>query len=218
MKVLLLTHSFNSLTQRLYVEIERLGHEVSVEFDINDHVTEEAVHLFQPDILIAPFLKRAIPESIWSKLTCLIVHPGPKGDRGPSSLDWAILRGEKQWGVTLLQAVADMDAGPIWASRRFACATHPKSSIYRNEVSDGAVECVLEALAKFQDPNFIPEPLQGDGNWNDLMKQTDRHIDWGTDDSATILRKIQCGDGNPGVLDIINDSEFYLHNACLEPT
>lgn len=218
MKVLLLTHSFNSLTQRLYVEIERLGHEVSVEFDINDHVTEEAVHLFQPDILIAPFLKRAIPKSIWSKLTCLIVHPGPKGDRGPSSLDWAILRGEKQWGVTLLQAVADMDAGPIWASRRFAMRTAPKSSIYRNEVSDGAVECVLEALAKFQDPNFIPEPLQGDGNWNDLMKQADRHIDWGTDDSATILRKIQCGDGNPGVLDIINDREVYLHNACLEPS
>lgn len=55
MKVLLLTHSFNSLTQRLYVEIERHGHEVSVEFDINDRVTKEAVDLFQPDILIAPF-------------------------------------------------------------------------------------------------------------------------------------------------------------------
>jgi putative two-component system hydrogenase maturation factor HypX/HoxX len=217
MKVLLLTHSFNSLTQRLYVEIERLGHEISIEFDINDRVTEEAVDLFQPDILIAPFLKRAIPESIWSRLTCLIVHPGPKGDRGPSSLDWAILRGEKQWGVTLLQAIADMDAGPIWASRRFTMRNAPKSSLYRNEVSDGAAECVLEALAKFQDPAFIPEPLQGDGNWNDLMTQTDRHIDWHVDNSITILRKIQCGDGNPGVLDIINDTEVYLHNACLEP-
>jgi len=216
MKVLLLTHSFNSLTQRLYVEIERLGHALSVEFDINDQVTEEAVDLFQPDLLIAPFLKRAIPESVWSRLPCLIVHPGPKGDRGPSALDWAILRGEKQWGVTLLQAVADMDAGPIWATRTFDMRNAPKSSLYRNEVTNAAVECVLEALAKFEDPAFAPEPLDGDGTWNDLMTQAERRIDWQQDDSQTILRKINCADGNPGTLDIINDQEVYLHNARLD--
>ncbi|HEX6829037.1 MAG TPA: hypothetical protein VF104_08665, partial [Burkholderiales bacterium] len=34
MRVLLLTHSFNSLAQRLYVELAERGHEVSVELDI----------------------------------------------------------------------------------------------------------------------------------------------------------------------------------------
>jgi putative two-component system protein, hydrogenase maturation factor HypX/HoxX len=34
------------------------------------------------------------------------VHPGIKGDRGPSSLDWAIANHEKTWGVTILQAAA----------------------------------------------------------------------------------------------------------------
>ena len=34
---------------------------VSVEFDINDRVTEEAVALFRPELVVAPFLKRAIP-------------------------------------------------------------------------------------------------------------------------------------------------------------
>ncbi len=216
MKILLLTHSFNSLTQRLYVEIERLGHELSVEFDINDSVTEEAVEIFQPDLLIAPFLKRAIPESVWSRLPCLIVHPGPKGDRGPSSLDWAILRGETEWGVTLLQAVEEMDAGPIWATRSFPMRSAPKSSIYRNEVSDGAVECVIEALEKHTDPNFKPDPLDGDGTWNDLMKQSDRQIDWTTDTTETIIRKIHSADGNPGVLDTIDGHEVYLHNVRRE--
>ncbi|MDV7338299.1 hydrogenase maturation protein [Terasakiella sp. A23] len=213
MKILLLTHSFNSLTQRLYVEIERLGYDLSVEFDINDSVTIEAVDLFKPDLIIAPFLKRAIPQSVWSKLPCLIVHPGPKGDRGPSSLDWAILRDEKEWGVTLLQAVAEMDAGPIWATRNFPMRTAPKSSLYRNEVTEMAVECVLEALDKFNDPDFTPEPLEGNGTWNDLMKQSDRAIDWQVDDSQTILNKVNSADGNPGLL----DGEYYLHNARLEP-
>ena len=43
MRILLLTHSFNSLAQRLHVELTGLGHLVSVEFDINVAVTREAV-------------------------------------------------------------------------------------------------------------------------------------------------------------------------------
>ena len=49
MRILLLCHAFNSLTQRLYVELSADGHEVSVEFDITDTVTDEAVALFRPD-------------------------------------------------------------------------------------------------------------------------------------------------------------------------
>ena len=75
MRILLLTHSFNSLCQRLFVELEAAGHEVSVEFDINDAVTEEAVALFEPDCLVAPFLKRAIPESVWRSASLLYRAP-----------------------------------------------------------------------------------------------------------------------------------------------
>ena len=106
MRILLLTHAFNSLSQRLFVELKHHGHDVSVEFDINDAVTIEAVELFQPDLVIAPFLKRAIPEIIWRNHICLVVHPGILGDRGPSALDWAILNAEESWGVTVLQANA----------------------------------------------------------------------------------------------------------------
>ena len=43
MKILFLTHSFNSLAQRLYIELTRQGHEISIEFDINDAITAQAV-------------------------------------------------------------------------------------------------------------------------------------------------------------------------------
>ncbi|MBL8430860.1 MAG: hypothetical protein JNK80_00525, partial [Dechloromonas sp.] len=51
MRILLLTHSFNSLTQRVYCELAELGHQVSVEFDIADEVSAEAVALFAPDLI-----------------------------------------------------------------------------------------------------------------------------------------------------------------------
>ena len=128
MRLLFLTHSFNSLTQRLYVEATCWGHEVSVEFDINDRVTEEAVALYRPDLVVATYLRRPIPDAVWRQVTCLVIHPGVVGDRGPSALDWAILCGEAEWGVTLLQAEAEMDAGPVWATKRFPLRLARKSS------------------------------------------------------------------------------------------
>ena len=120
MKLLLLAHAFNGLTQRLHCALREAGHEVSVELDISDAVTEEAVALADPDLIVAPFLKRRIPESVWSVRPCLVVHPGPPGDRGPAALDWAVLRGDAAGGVTVLQATGDFDAGPVWAWRTFA--------------------------------------------------------------------------------------------------
>ncbi|MDD2872322.1 MAG: hydrogenase maturation protein, partial [Azoarcus sp.] len=104
MRILFLTHSFNSLSQRLFAELRADGHLVSVEFDIADRVAEEAVALFRPDVIVCPFLKRAVPASIWRDHLTLIVHPGIVGDRGPSALDCAILEKQPEWGVTVLQA------------------------------------------------------------------------------------------------------------------
>ena len=39
MRVLLLSRSFNGLTQRLLLALEQDGHEVSIELDIADSVT-----------------------------------------------------------------------------------------------------------------------------------------------------------------------------------
>ena len=103
---------------------------------------------------------RPIPGDIWPAVPCFIVHPGPAGDRGPTSLDWAIMGGAARWGVTVLQANAVMDAGDIWASAEFALpAGESKSSVYRTEVADAAAQAVQAAVARFGSGGYRPEPL-----------------------------------------------------------
>jgi putative two-component system hydrogenase maturation factor HypX/HoxX len=218
MRILFLTHSFNSLTQRLYVELTGRGHEISIEFDINDAVTIEAVRLFQPDLIVAPYLRRAIPAQIWRQHLCLVVHPGIIGDRGPSALDWAILNGEPEWGVTVLQANGEMDAGPVWASANFKMREARKSSLYRNEVTEAAVTAVLQAIDRFGSGSFTPSLPDADarGQWRPLMGQSDRQIDWLQDDTRTILRKINSADGSPGVADKLGGELYHLYDACEE--
>lgn len=218
MRILLLVHSFNSLSQRLYVELKQDGHELSVEFDIHDRVTSEAVELYRPDLILAPFLRRAIPPSLWERHLCLIVHPGPPGDRGPSALDWAILRGRERWGVTVLQAGAELDAGPVWGSAMFAMRSAPKSSLYRHEVTEAAVTAVRAALARVATGSgpLRSAPSEHEYGWQPLLAQARRSIDWARDDSATVLRKIHSADGFPGVEDVLFGRRFRLFDAHLE--
>ena len=158
MRILLLASSYNSMTQRVHAELADRGHEVSVELALGDEVMREGVRCWDPDLVIAPMLTTAIPADIWSARPCLVVHPGPWGDRGPSSLDWAIMGGAARWGVTVLQANAEMDAGDIWASAEFTMPGCAKSSVYRTEVADAAVQAVLLAVARFASGWYRPEP------------------------------------------------------------
>jgi putative two-component system hydrogenase maturation factor HypX/HoxX len=223
MKILFLTHSFNSLAQRLYIELTRRGHEVSIEFDINDAVTAQAVELYRPNLIVAPFLKRAIPEAVWRNHACFVVHPGIVGDRGPSALDWAIMRDCPEWGVTVLQANGEMDAGDIWAAETFPMQLAKKSSLYRNEVAEAVVRAVLAAVERFQSGNFKPMPLDYSrpevlGRLHAPIKQADRAIDWQRDDTRTVLKKLHAADGFPGVLDQLCGEAYYLFDACAEDT
>jgi putative two-component system protein, hydrogenase maturation factor HypX/HoxX len=222
MRILLLAHSFNSLTQRLWVELADAGHDLSLEFDVRDSVTIEAVQLFKPDLVIAPFLKRAIPDAVWKQHRCLVIHPGIAGDRGPSALDWAVLDGETRWGVTVLQANAEMDAGDIWASVEFEMRAASKGSLYRNEVTEAAVSAVRQALEHIA-AGAPPQPLdyarpEVRGRLRPLMRQPDRAIDWQADDTDAVLRKIRSADGVPGVADRILDLPVHLYDAHREGT
>lgn len=220
MRILLLTHAFNRLTQSLAWQLRRQGHDISIEFDIADSVTEEAAALFQPHLILAPYLRRAIPESVWSRWICLIVHPGIVGDRGPSALDWAIQDGVDEWGVTVLQAQTQMDAGPVWATVNFPMRIGKKSSLYRDEVVQAAIEAVLLAVKRFESGTFSPTSLAA---WSDprgrlrpLMRQSDRCLNWERDSTATVLRKIHAADGFPGLLDSLFDQPCHLFDAWPE--
>lgn len=222
MRILLIGSSYNSLTQRVHVELQWREHQVSVCLSVSDQEMRSAVAAFQPELIICPMLKKRVPEDIWRHVTTLIVHPGIVGDRGPSSLDWAIQGQEPEWGVTVLQADEEMDAGAIWATRNFPMRAASKSALYREEVSTLALAAVMEAVDKFA-RGGAPVPLDYSqrevrGRWRDAMKMSARKVDFATDSTDDILRKIRAADGDPGVPDTIFGQRFQLFGAHPEST
>ena len=219
-RILLLVSAHNGLSQRAWVALTDLGHEVAVAVVDSDAEMEAAVAQHEPGLIVCPFLKRMIPEAIWSRHRCLIVHPGPIGDRGPSSLDWAIELGARAWGVTVLEANGEFDAGRVWATRTFPMREVGKSSLYRREVRHAAIEALVEAIGLIAKGARPPHELQrrvvAGGAARPLMTQAVRAIDWRSDATEVVLRKIRAAEGHPGVLDDVRGFAFHLFGAHRE--
>jgi len=161
LRILFIVSAHNSLSQRVWTELTDLGHKLAVAVVASAEEMEPAVAAHRPELIVCPMLKTMIPERVWARYRCLIVHPGPRGDRGPSSLDWAIELDARDWGVTVLEANAQADAGAVWASRSFKTRTAGKSSLYRHEVRRGAIEAVCEAVSRIAAGATVPS-----GSWD----------------------------------------------------
>jgi putative two-component system hydrogenase maturation factor HypX/HoxX len=206
MKILFLTNSHNGLSQRTFVELRRRGHDVTLEFALSEDIMREAVSLAKPDLIICPILTKRIPADIWSRHICMIVHPGIRGDRGASSLDWAILEGHREWGVTILQASDEMDAGDIWAWATCPIRACSKSSLYRIELTEAAITAIVEAVDKFE-RGESPTPLDYSdpeitGRLRPTRKLCESTVDWNAS-TAMVLRSLWASDSRPGTPDEI---------------
>lgn len=182
MKILFICTAHNSLSQRLYLSLSQL-HVVTVEYALSDKAMREAAHLAKPDLIICPFLTSRVPVDIYEEYMTLIVHPGPPGDAGPSSLDWVLMgddgsesdpeqllqrhvlseKGRSHWGVTVLQAEDQFDAGPVWAYEQFPIdideAGLTKSGLYRGSVTRAAVSACLAAVDRINAAAYTSAPI-----------------------------------------------------------
>ncbi|KAF2429292.1 ClpP/crotonase [Tothia fuscella] len=175
MKILFLCTAHNSLSQRLFLALST-SHSVTIEYALSDELMISAAQLAKPDLIICPFLTARVPKEIYNEYLTLIIHPGPPGDAGPSALDWVLLGddgsiedsslllesldkeicrpGRTHWGITILQAIEEFDAGPVWAFEQFTLDIDQpgmtKSELYRGPVSRAAITAALVAVDRIQ--------------------------------------------------------------------
>ena len=220
MRVLLVVTAFNGLSQRVWDELRARGHHVTVSVHDGPASVVAAALAAEPDLVLCPYLKERVPAEVWRNWPTVILHPGPVGDQGPSSLDRAIVDAQPVWGVTAFGAAEEFDGGPIWACHTFDMPTDPprKSAVYGGLVTAAAVACVLDVMERAVDPAFRPTPLQeathpvpGTAR-RPVLSQADRRFDWASD-SESIVRRIRAADGFPGVRTVLAGHEVSVFDA-----
>ncbi|MBL8586449.1 MAG: hydrogenase maturation protein, partial [Bradyrhizobiaceae bacterium] len=115
---------------------------------------------------------------------------------------------------------AELDAGPVWAWREFPMRAATKSSLYRYEVTQAALACVLEALARIEAGATAPADPQANAALaplRPLCSRAHRTLDLARDTSEHVLRVVRSADGDPGAVAILLGRTVRVFDAHPAP-
>lgn len=215
MKITLLISTFNSTSQQSYTYLKDKGHSVDVVYAIDDKQMIKEVEAFTPDIIISPFLEKFIPQEIYKNYSVFVLHPGVIGDKGAYSLDNAIREKKDEWGIVYLRAGDEFDGGDIFVEENFILRDTYKASLYRNEVNHANFIALEKLLFHILNRRYTPKK-QLPTQMHLKLTQRERAIEWQSDTTEQVIRKIQMSDSYPGVLDALEGVECYLYGVWRE--
>jgi methionyl-tRNA formyltransferase len=149
-----------------------------------------------------------IPEKLLQERLWLNVHPSllPRW-RGPAPVERAIMAGDRELGVTIHKATAELDAGPIAAQRRFPLGPEDDAGVAFERAANLAVDLLDEVFAE---PTFVPQP-EG-ATYAEKIGAADREIDWERPPDE-IINQIRALSPHIGARGLVNGRRLLVWKA-----
>ena len=114
----------------------------------------EFVKELKPDVIITLAYGQIVPQGLLDipPYKCLNLHGSllPKY-RGAAPIQYALINNEKVTGMTLMEMVAEMDAGPMFAKKEVVIDENDNCTSLFSKMAEAAKELILEALPKYID-------------------------------------------------------------------
>jgi len=154
----------------------------------------------QPDLIIVAAYGKILPPEILQIPTkgCINIHGSllPKY-RGAAPVQWAILHGEAQTGVTLMQMAEGMDTGDILATAATPIAAKTTGMLLE-ELAEMGAQLLMENLPKILENQMIPIPQNNqEATYAPMIFKKHGLIDF-SKPANEIQRQIRAMDPRPG--------------------
>jgi methionyl-tRNA formyltransferase len=146
---------------------------VPVSQDMNDLIGIEA------ELAVVVAFGRIIPVSVLAELPMVNVHFSllPRW-RGAAPVERAILAGDAQTGVCLMQVAEGLDTGDVYAVRSVPIDDDITLTDLRARLVDSACALLVDTLHDGLAGLPEPEPQRGDVTVAEKITKEDLHLDW----------------------------------------
>lgn len=138
-----------------------------------------------------------LPEAMLAapRLGCLNIHASllPRW-RGAAPIQAAILAGDTQTGVTIMQMDAGLDTGPMLLHAAVPIGAHTTADDLHDSLAELGAGLVVRALAEC--PAVVAQPAEG-ATYAAKLTRADGHLDWRLD-AATLDRRVRALNPWPG--------------------
>lgn len=175
------------------------------------------VENLRPDLLVLAFVTDIVPKAMIDLATHggINYHPSllPKY-RGGSAMNWAIINGETETGVTIHQIDAGIDTGPIILQRKVAIDPDDTvKSLYFEKLYPLGVQMVAEAVRLIREGKANPVPQDESlASYQPVIKEADVRIDW-RQSTQKIYNLIRGSNPSPGAWTTFRDERLKIWEA-----
>ncbi len=168
------------------VKVLALEHGLSV-YQPGKIRTPEARETFEPmlkgvDACVVAAYGKILPAWMLEgpRLGCINVHSSllPKY-RGAAPINWAIARGERETGVTIMQMDAGMDTGAILLQGSTSIGETETAAELTPRLAELGARLLIETLEKLERGDLVPRAQNDDeASGAPILKREDGLIDW----------------------------------------
>ncbi|NLG77827.1 MAG: methionyl-tRNA formyltransferase, partial [Xanthomonadaceae bacterium] len=135
---------------------------------------------FSADLMIVVAYGLLLPQSVLDtpRLGCVNVHASllPRW-RGAAPIQRAILAGDRETGVTIMQMDAGLDTGPMLLQRSTPIAERETSATLHDRLAAIGAEALLDALDSL--PQIVPQAQPDEGvTYAAKIRKEEARIDW----------------------------------------
>jgi len=187
--------------------------------------TAEAHERFEPlfkqaDAGVVAAYGRILPDWMLNapRHGCVNVHSSllPKY-RGAAPINWAIARGERETGVTIMRMDAGLDTGPILLKRGITIGGEETAAELTPRLAELGAESLIEALSKMERGEITPQPQNdAEATLAPILKREDGEVDW-TMTAAEIFNRMRGFTPFPGCYTFFNGQRLEIVKALVEP-
>jgi len=142
----------------------------------------EQVRALAPDLIVVAAYGQILPQALLDvpRHGCLNVHTSllPKY-RGAAPIQWAILNGDAETGVTIMKMDAGLDTGAIVTEARTAIAAEDNAQTLHDRLGQLGGALLVRTIPDFVTGKIIPQPQPAEGSsYARKIKKEDGRLDW----------------------------------------
>lgn len=181
---------------------------------------------YRPDLIVVAAYGRMLPDSILElpRLGCINIHGSllPR-HRGAAPIQWAVIKGDRQAGVTIMQMDAGMDTGDILLPAAIPVAEDETAGSLFGKLAELGGTTLLQALDLLRRDKLIP--IRQDhtlATEAPPLTKEDGRLDWNRP-AAELHRLIRGLDPWPGAYSFVDGQRFrffgpeIIHKECPQP-
>jgi methionyl-tRNA formyltransferase len=184
--------------------------------------TLEAFRATNPDLLIMAFVTDIIPFSFFDVPTrgAICYHPSllPR-HRGGSAINWAVIMGDQETGLSIFWTGAGIDTGPVLLQKRILIGPEDTTgSLYFNSLFPLGVQAIAESVDLIK-AGRAPRLIQDEGlaTYEPLCNDSVSRIDWGKP-AAEVHNLIRGCDPQPGAYSFYRGEKVRFFETRLAET